>query len=368
MIRFRKIKTEGGSQGGEGKPGNNCNDHIQSLPDLEAESFTNIFNGSPIGVYIVQNRKFRFVNPEFRRIAGFSEKKLLGMESLSIVHPEDRESVIENATKMLKGERTTPFVHRNIDADGELRWIIESVASIRFGGNRATLGYFQDATENERAKEALALSEEKFQKAFRSSPHWFVISTLEDGFYIDVNDAFLEATGYQRNEVIGHTSKELGIWAAEADRDRMVRLLSEKGVVRDLEVQFRMKYGLLRTVLWSAEVIDYGDEKCLIALTRDITARKRAEKEKLQREKLQGVLETAGAACHELNQPLQAIFYLLDEIEEENSGSQAAVNIRKQCQRMREITRKMEGLTTYETTDYIQGAKIIDINKGTGRA
>jgi len=335
------------------------------LPDLEAQSFTNIFNLSPIGVYIVQDRRFVYVNPEFQRIAGYKEGELIGREALSIVHPDDKAMVLDNAKKMLKGLNTFPYIYRTLDAQGESRWIVESVASVMFGGKRATLGYFQDITEGERAKEALALSEEKFQKAFRSSPHWIVISTLEDGFYIDVNDAFLENTGYRREEVIGHTSKELGIWVDQGDRDRMVAILRERGAVREMEVQFRMKYGLIRTVLWSAEVIDYGDEKCLIAMTRDITSRKLAEEERLKREKLQGVLETAGAACHELNQPLQGIFYLLDEIREENPKSKAAGEIRKQCERLKEITRKMESLTTYVTTDYIKGEKIIDLHKGT---
>jgi PAS domain S-box-containing protein len=135
-----------------------------------------------------------------------------------------------------------------------------------------------DNTERERAKEALGLSEEKFHKAFRSSPDMVVISTLEDGFYIDVNDAFLRNTGYERKEVIGHTSIELGIWANPDNRAEMIKILRERGAVRNYDATFRMKSGEIRFVLWSAEVIDYGDEKCLIAVTRDITDRKRAEK------------------------------------------------------------------------------------------
>jgi PAS domain-containing protein len=66
------------------------------------------------------------------------------------------------------------------------------VTSVDYGGKRATLGYFMDNTEHLRAKEAVRISEDKFHKAFRSSPEWFVISTLEDGFYLDVNDTFLK--------------------------------------------------------------------------------------------------------------------------------------------------------------------------------
>ncbi len=332
-------------------------------PDHDATFFANIFIDSPIGIYIVQDGKFVFMNPEFLRIGGFEEHELLGTDSLGIVLPEDREKVRRSAVAMLKGESHTPYHHRVLTKYGEIRWIIETVTSIQFKGKRAVLGYFMDTTEGERAKEALRLSEEKFHKAFRSSPDWFVISTLEDGFYIDVNEAFLRTTGYSREEVIGRTAIELGIWADSEDRTKMLKMLRDEGTVRNMEVRFKMKSGEIRHVLWSAEVIDYGDEKCLIAMTRDITARKRAEQERLEKEKVQGVLETAGAACHELNQPLQFIYYILNEIAEENPQSKSVTEMKKQCDRLREITNKLENITTCETTDYVQGSQIIDIHK-----
>ena len=332
-------------------------------PDLDATFLANIFINSPIGIYIVQDGKFVFMNPEFLRIGGFDEQDLLGTDSLGIVLPEDREKVRSSAVEMLKGKSHLPYEHRVLTKGGEIRWIIETVTSIQYRGRRSVLGYFMDHTEHERALEALSLSEDKFCKVFRSSPDWFVISTLEDGFYIDVNEAFLRTTGYTKEEVLGRTSSELGIWADPNQRMEMVKIIKEKGVVRNLEVEFRMKSGEIRNMLWSAEVIDYGDEKCLIAVTRDITARHRAQQEQLKREKLQGVLETAGAACHEINQPLQYIYLLLNEVLHENPGNENLQKIKKQCDRIKNITEKMEGITIYESTDYVQGKKIVDINK-----
>ena len=332
-------------------------------PDLKSNFLTAIFLIAPIGVYIVQDGKFQFVNPQFQKITGFREDELLGANSLDIVVPEDRDSVRENAITMLKGKRSSPYGHRVKRKDGEIRWIIETVTSVRYGGRRATLGKFMDDTERERAKEALRLSEEKFQKAFRASPDWLVISTLEGGFYIDVNEAFLRTTGYRREEVVGRSSNELGIWADPDVRAKMVETLRKKGAVRELEARFRMKSGEIRYVLWSAEVIDYGDEKCLIAVTRDITARKRAEAERLKREKVQGVLEMAGATCHELNQPLQCIYLILNEILEKHPDNEDIEEIKKQFDRIREITTKLQGITTYETKEYISGSRIVDIDK-----
>lgn len=160
-------------------------------PVLKAELLTDIFNSSPIGIYIVRGGKFCFVNPELEKISGYSRDELVGRESLSIVFPEDRSKVRENAVRMLKGKISAPYQHRVIAKDGSLRWIIETVTSINYEGKRASLGYFMDDSSRELAKRALGRSEEKFQKAFRSSPEWFVITTLNEGYYIDVNQAFL---------------------------------------------------------------------------------------------------------------------------------------------------------------------------------
>ena len=329
----------------------------------DATFFANIFINSPIGIYIVQDGKFVFMNPEFLRIGGYDEQELLGTDSLGIVLPEEREKVRRYAVEMLKGKSHSPYEHQVMTKNGDTRWIIETVTSIQFNGKRSVLGYFMDHTQHERAKEALALSEDKFHKAFRSSPTWFVISTLEDGFYVDVNEAFLHTTGYTKDEVLGRASSDLGIWADPNKRTEMVKMLQEKGVVRNLEVEFQMKSGEIRQVLWSAEAIDYGEEKCLIAVTRDITARHRAQQERLKREKLQGVLETAATACHEINQPLQYIFLLLDEILEKDPENEALKEIKRQYDRIKGITNKFENITVYKTTDYIKGEKIIDIDK-----
>ncbi|MFP4085615.1 MAG: PAS domain S-box protein, partial [Desulfobacteraceae bacterium] len=73
---------------------------------------SSIFLDSPIGIYIVQNGKFLFVNPKFQRISGYDENALLGTESLEIVLPEDRERVRISAIEMLKGMRHVPYEHR----------------------------------------------------------------------------------------------------------------------------------------------------------------------------------------------------------------------------------------------------------------
>jgi predicted Ser/Thr protein kinase len=103
----------------------------------------------------------------------------------------------------------------------------------------------------------------------------------------------------------------------------------------------------------------------------DISWRKQAELELLKKEKLQAVVEMAGAVCHEMNQPMQVALVQLAEclvMDEFESGpvKQKAENIRQQLNSLREMSRKLMHITKYETRDYVKGEKIIDIDKSSG--
>ena len=103
----------------------------------------------------------------------------------------------------------------------------------------------------------------------------------------------------------------------------------------------------------------------------DISWRKQAEHELLQKEKLRAVVETAGAVCHEMNQPMQVALVQLAECMamdefDRDPVKQKAENIREQLNALRELSRKLMHITKYETRDYVKGEKIIDIDKSSG--
>ena len=150
------------------------------------------------------------------------------------------------------------------------------VAEIDWEGEPAYLASLRDITERKRMEEALRQSEEKFSKAFRSSPDVIAITTLEDGRFIEVNDNFTRVAGYTREELINHRTNELGIWVKADDRARMVKMLKEQGTVGNKEFDIRIKSGEVRTWLFSAEPINIGSEPCLISVATDVTERKRA--------------------------------------------------------------------------------------------
>jgi len=133
------------------------------------ELYRTLAKSSPVGVYIVQDGKFRFINPRFQRYTGYSEVELLGTAPLELIHPEDRERVRENAVAMLKGNRLSPYELRYIVKGGDIMWSTETVTSIHYYGRRATLGNFMDITERKQMEEALRKSEKELAIIFDTS-------------------------------------------------------------------------------------------------------------------------------------------------------------------------------------------------------
>jgi PAS domain S-box-containing protein len=144
-------------------------------------------------------------------------------------------------------------------------------------GPEQALIIVRDITDRKRAEAALKNSEEKFSKAFRSSPDFITISTLEEGKFIDVNESFLRSSGYSREEVIGRTTADLGIWAQPQERAIIRQILQDDGAIHSLEFEFCKKSGEIVVGLLSAEIVNLEDQLYLLAVTTDITQRKQAE-------------------------------------------------------------------------------------------
>ncbi|MEZ2229133.1 PAS domain S-box protein [Microcoleus sp.] len=136
----------------------------------------------------------------------------------------------------------------------------------------------------------LRFSEEKFAKAFRSSPNPITITRLKDGSHLEINDAFCQTIGYSPAEIIGRTALDLNIWVSQEARNNLFLILKEKEIVRNYELNFRNKKGDIRTALLSAEIIEINNETCVISVSQDISDRKLAE------EKLRALATSLAAA------------------------------------------------------------------------
>ena len=177
--------------------------------------------------------------------------------------------------------------------------------------------YGRDVTDRLAAETALRESQERLAKIFRISPVVMTISDLPEGRYIEVNEAFAAITGYISEEALGRTSQELGLWTNPGDRDRVYRAIERDGIVRNMELELRLRDGRLTTGLLSATPIEAYGRSCLLSVLVDITGRKAMEEAlRLAKE----AAESANRAksrflstmSHEIRTPMNTILGMVD--------------------------------------------------------
>jgi PAS domain S-box-containing protein len=257
------------------------------------EQYRQVVENINEAIVVFQDDLPTFMNSKAIDISGYSREWLTTTPFLKMVHPEDRPMVRDRYVRRLKGEDApNSYAFRIINGQGNTKWVEVNSVQITWAGKPAILISFYDVSERKKAEESLFLSEQKFAKIFQASPDWITISTLDQGKYIEVNEAYLNQTGYSRDEVIGHTSSELKLWVDPELRRKCVEKINREGGLRNFEVLFRMKSGEVRKLLWSVELIDIEGEKCLLALCRDVTELRKIEEQAQRYNELQTVINT----------------------------------------------------------------------------
>ncbi len=228
-----------------------------------------------------ESGRFQYLSPAVEEVFGLKRELLYEnpFGYLEMVLPEDRPVLEKSLADQRVRGADTDIEYRIQRGDGQVRWIRAHTVcqSPRPGEPYTVLGVAEDITERKQAQLALARSQEKFSLVFRSSPLWVSITTLEDGVYLDVNDTFSEITGFSRQEVMGRSSKEVGIWSDPGRRDEAVEWIEERGGLKDFAIDYVTRDGRLRHALWSAEPVNLGGRRCLISVIRDVTRRRLAE-------------------------------------------------------------------------------------------
>lgn len=151
------------------------------------------------------------------------------------------------------------------------------VQELLAASNQSRVALLSVVEDQKQAEESLRQSEEKFSKAFHTSPYAITITHAQDGRFVEVNDAFTTIAGYTREESLADSSIGLKLWVNEEDRQRVVDDLRAGKAVNGHEYQFRTKNGKVMTGLFSAQVMQLGGGSCILSSINDITGRKRAE-------------------------------------------------------------------------------------------
>lgn len=232
----------------------------------------------------------------------------------------------------------------------------------------------QVASEQQ-AAEQLRQSEVRFASLFRANPGAVVISTLDEGRYLEVNQRFCELTGYLRDEVIGRTSFELGIWIYAEERAQVGRLLMSQPLIRDLELHFRAKDGSEHVALGSFARIELDGKLCVLTICQDITGRQlRAEERDRLYTAAQAALgareEFLSVTAHELKTPItsltgytQLLLRRLQRNQQVNKASfqQALDAIEHQAAKLNQLVNQLLDVSRIDTGDLLIQRQLTDL-------
>ncbi|MCI0536138.1 MAG: PAS domain S-box protein [Verrucomicrobiales bacterium] len=256
-------------------------------------------------------------NAQAERTFGWTAAEAIGQRLDSTIIPPSHRDAYASGLQRFLATGQGMLMNKRIEVaalhrDGHEFAVELAITPLQMGDTWVFSGFARDITERKQAEARLRESEERFSRAFHGSSATLAILEAESGRYLDVNEAFVKAYGYSREEVLGRTSKELGLWEDLEQRAEAFRQYARDGRLRDFESRLRTRRGDLRVVLQSGDYIKLGDRNCILSVGIDITARKAAEIELLKnlaREKELGEMKTGfvSLVSHEFRTPLGVI-------------------------------------------------------------
>lgn len=243
-----------------------------------------------------------YFNEAAGRLLGRSPAEVLG-KPLFEAFPEAAGSEFETRYKRAIDTKAQMVFEAYFDAEPYENWYAVRVYPRPDGISV----YFQVITEQKQAEAALRESEEKFSRAFRFNPAAMAISTLDEGRYVDVNNAFTEMFGYDKPAIIGSTAGALGIWQSDDQRENMLEKLKREGRLILQEAVFRTRSGDELTGLFSSERIDVKSDTCILTAILNLTEQRRLEKRIRHKQKMEALGTLAGGVAHDFNHSLAVI-------------------------------------------------------------
>jgi two-component system, cell cycle sensor histidine kinase and response regulator CckA len=185
------------------------------------------------------------------------------------------------------------------------KWLLNVQAGFRLADLEAMVEL--RTAELVEANKSLGMSEERFSKAFHSSPVPSGIVTLPERRFVDVNEHLAEITGYTREEMIGRSTTELFIWDKPELADEWFERLLRQDLVQDQEANIRDQAGVLHEVLVSLAPVTMGSESHVLLLAQDVSERTMLERQLRQAQKMEAIGQLAAGVAHDFNNILTVI-------------------------------------------------------------
>jgi two-component system, cell cycle sensor histidine kinase and response regulator CckA len=220
-----------------------------------------------------------YVSNGMQRILGLPHKDDgIYTEFISQIHSEDRPGFEESIRKAIETYTPWDFTGRFLKPNGDICWFHDWATLTRLEDRVVFNGILLDITKPKLFEEKSRISEEKFSKIFMMTPDIIAVTRMRDGLIADVNLGFEEISGWDRDEVIGKTSMEIGFWVNPTDREHLVEEIRTGKDMRQKEFQFRRKDGSVHFGIYSARSINLLDEMYLLFVMQDVTELRITEK------------------------------------------------------------------------------------------
>jgi diguanylate cyclase (GGDEF)-like protein/PAS domain S-box-containing protein len=259
------------------------------LRDSEAR-FRDTFEQAAVGiVHTSFEGTFLRCNPRFAEIVGYPQDEVPGKTFYEITPPGHLAESVDVLEQLVQGKADSAGWEKcYIRKDGSLTWVRMTTSTQRDGEGRPLhlVAFVEDINDRIAAEErsaaaaqALQVSEARYRTVFQTSLDPLILTRLSDGMVIDVNQAFLDILGFEYEEVVGHSTLEIKIWADHHDRQKLVDILNKDSICRDSEARFRKKNGEILWVLTSSSVIEIDGVSYLLGYFRDLSGAKAAEEQ-----------------------------------------------------------------------------------------
>lgn len=249
------------------------------------EPLAELANENPL--LMIQDKELVWINEAVSDLTGYPPDEALGRSFLEEVSPEQLIHLIQARERFLSdGTLPDPFETGIRTKNGEKLRVLVNLRGVTFRDRPAVIVSLRDITEQSRIEEELRLSEERFRAAFESHPQAIVLSRLEDGKFFDLNESYAEITGYSREDIIGRTSLEVGIWSDPSERTEFTAEIREKGFVDRFQCAMRFKNGQIQPVVsWARKIALHGED-LVVSVVRQINELDQAREEIRSREEL----------------------------------------------------------------------------------
>ncbi len=234
---------------------------------------------SSIGIFIVQDKRFVWVNRRFEENTGYAAREILGKDSLFMVHPDDREFVRKTARAMMHAGNVIPYEYRVVTKEGDVSWYMGTVTSIEYQCRHATLGSQMDISLQKQAEDALKQSEDRSRSIVDNIPDAYYEVDLR-GNLIFFNDAYLKLFGSRRSEMAGlNFRRYVDKKHAEIALRTFSQVYKTGKPVKRMEWEIILKNGEARQVELSVSLVRnaQGKPAGFRGIVSDITARRKEE-------------------------------------------------------------------------------------------